>query len=62
MYTSGTAGDPKGVVLLHETVAMTVRGLDIFLEQIEDKVLTKKLVSHYQKKKIRHKNKNKKIK
>lgn len=38
MYTSGTAGDPKGVVLLHETVAMTVRGLDIFLEQIEDKM------------------------
>lgn len=51
MYTSGTAGDPKGVVLLHETVAMTVRGLDIFLEQIEDKVRTKKLESHDKKNK-----------
>ena len=39
MYTSGTSGDPKGVVLTHETIAFSVRGLDVFLDQFEDKVL-----------------------
>lgn len=38
MYTSGTSGDPKGVVLTHETIAFSVRGIDLFLEQFEDKV------------------------
>lgn len=38
MYTSGTSGNPKGVVLTHETIAFTVRGIDLFLEQFEDKV------------------------
>ena len=38
MYTSGTSGDPKGVVILHETVAAFVRGIDLFMEQFEDKV------------------------
>lgn len=38
MYTSGTSGDPKGVVLTHETVTLFVRGVDLFMEQFEDKV------------------------
>ena len=38
MYTSGTSGNPKGVVLTHETIAFSVRGIDLFLEQFEDKV------------------------
>ncbi|KAJ6729343.1 LONG-CHAIN-FATTY-ACID--COA LIGASE [Salix viminalis] len=38
MYTSGTSGDPKGVVILHETVAAFVRGMDLFMEQFEDKM------------------------
>lgn len=38
MYTSGTSGDPKGVVILHETVAAFVRGIDLFMEQFEDKM------------------------
>lgn len=40
MYTSGTSGDPKGVVILHETVAAFVRGIDLFMEQFEDKMTT----------------------
>uniref|UniRef100_A0A2P2MPE9 Long chain acyl-CoA synthetase 1 protein n=2 Tax=Rhizophora mucronata TaxID=61149 RepID=A0A2P2MPE9_RHIMU len=38
MYTSGTSGDPKGVVLTHETVALFVRGMDLFMDQFEDKM------------------------
>lgn len=38
MYTSGTSGDPKGVVLTHETVATFVGGVDLFMDQFEDKV------------------------
>ncbi|KAJ8748643.1 hypothetical protein K2173_008088 [Erythroxylum novogranatense] len=38
MYTSGTSGDPKGVVLTHETVATFIRGIDLFMEQFEDKM------------------------
>ncbi|XP_024020032.1 long chain acyl-CoA synthetase 1 [Morus notabilis] len=38
MYTSGTSGDPKGVVLTHETIAFSVRGVDLFMEQFEDKM------------------------
>ncbi|KAJ0054710.1 hypothetical protein Pint_00826 [Pistacia integerrima] len=38
MYTSGTSGDPKGVVLTHETISTFVRGIDLFMEQFEDKM------------------------
>ncbi|XP_030549450.1 long chain acyl-CoA synthetase 1-like isoform X2 [Rhodamnia argentea] len=38
MYTSGTSGDPKGVVLTHESLTAFVRGIDLFLEQFEDKM------------------------
>ena len=38
MYTSGTSGDPKGVVLTHETIAIFVYGVDLFMDQFGDKV------------------------
>ncbi|KAL0927379.1 hypothetical protein M5K25_001543 [Dendrobium thyrsiflorum] len=38
MYTSGTSGDPKGVILTHETHATYVKGVERFLDQFEDKM------------------------
>lgn len=38
MYTSGTSGDPKGVVLTHEAVATYVVGMDLYMDQFQDKV------------------------
>jgi len=39
MYTSGTSGDPKGVVLIYENLMALIRGMDLFMEQFEDKVI-----------------------
>lgn len=38
MYTSGTSGQPKGVMLTHESHAMYVKGVDLFMDQFDDKV------------------------
>ncbi|XP_074582406.1 long chain acyl-CoA synthetase 1-like [Curcuma longa] len=40
MYTSGTRGDPKGVLLTHECLATYVMGTDLFMKQFEDKMTT----------------------
>eukprot|EP01018_Ginkgo_biloba_P025310 Gb_09946 [translate_table: standard] len=38
MYTSGTSGEPKGVILTHETLALTIAGIDFFLEKFQVKM------------------------
>ncbi|OAY70857.1 Long chain acyl-CoA synthetase 1, partial [Ananas comosus] len=37
MYTSGTSGNPKGVILTHESNAMYVRGVDLYMDLFDDK-------------------------
>ncbi|KAI3679081.1 hypothetical protein L6452_38389 [Arctium lappa] len=38
MYTSGTSGDPKGVILTHLNATTNIRGVDLFMDQFEDKM------------------------
>ncbi|RLN28391.1 long chain acyl-CoA synthetase 1 [Panicum miliaceum] len=40
MYTSGTSGQPKGVMLTHESHALYVKGVDLFMDQFDDKMTT----------------------
>jgi long-chain acyl-CoA synthetase len=39
MYTSGTSGTPKGVMITHEALATYVRGVDLYMDLFEEKVL-----------------------
>ncbi|WOL10254.1 long chain acyl-CoA synthetase 1 isoform X1 [Canna indica] len=40
MYTSGTSGYPKGVLLTHKSHATYVNGVDLYLKKFEDKMTT----------------------
>jgi len=40
MYTSGTSGKPKGVMLTHESHALYVKGVNLFMDQFDDKMTT----------------------
>ena len=39
MYTSGTTGDPKGVLLSNESIITLIAGVKCFLESVNEKVI-----------------------
>ena len=39
MYTSGTTGDPKGVLISHEAIITVIAGVNRFLESANEQVI-----------------------
>lgn len=40
MYTSGTSGEPKGVILTHEALTQTIAGTELVFEKVNEKMTT----------------------
>lgn len=43
MYTSGTTGDPKGVMISNESIVSVVAGIKCLLDSVGEKVIFKLL-------------------